>query len=72
MTNLNDIVGMHVDKALSLLDGKQVKITDFSRPDKYHLNSISTLRVVKAIQSENCIELFVAGFVDDVNDRPEQ
>lgn len=67
MINLDNIVGMHVEKALFALDGKQVKITDFSRPDKYHLNCTSTLRVVKAVQNKNCIELFVAGFVDNVN-----
>ena len=66
MILLKELIGMPVEKALEKLDGKNVKITDFSRPDKYHADIPASMRVVKAAESDECIELFVAGFKDRI------
>ncbi len=62
------LVGMPADKALKLVKdtGLDAEIKDFSAPDKYHKDTPASLRVVKAIQSENVITLLVAGFKDTV------
>ena len=59
-----NIIGMPVETVIELLGKKDIKITDFSKPDKYHTNAKASKRVVKAIEKNNFIELFVAGFVD--------
>ncbi len=63
---LENIIGLPVDTAVELLGKREIKITDFSKPDKYHVNAKASKRVVKAIEKNNFIELFVAGFVDSI------
>ncbi len=63
---LEDIIGMPIDMAIELLGKREIKITDFSKPDKYHVDVKASKRVVKAVQRSNSIELFVAGFVDNI------
>lgn len=64
--NINSLVGMKTDDAVKLLDGMNIKITDFSKPDKYHANVPQSKRIVKIIISGCDAELFVAGFTDEV------
>lgn len=64
--NINSLVGMKTDNAVKLLDGMNIKITDFSKPDKHHANVPQSKRVVKIIISGCDAELFVAGFADEV------
>lgn len=66
INNIYSLVGMKTDDAVKLLDGMNVKITDFSRPDKYHANVPQSKRVVKIIVSGYDVELFVAGFADEI------
>lgn len=64
--NINSLVGMKTDDAVKLLDGMNIKITDFSKPDKYHANVPQSKRIVKIIVNGCDAELFVAGFADEV------
>ena len=66
MILLKNIIGMPAEKARELLKGYNIKITDLSSPDKYHSEIVPSIRVVKAIQTDNDVELFVAGFQDGI------
>lgn len=64
--NINSLVGMKTDDAVKLLNGMNIKITDFSRPDKYHANVQQSKRIVKIVINGYTAELFVAGFADEI------
>lgn len=66
INNINSLVGMKTDDAVKLLDGMNIKITDFSMPDKYHANAPQSKRVVKIIINDCDAQLFVAGFADEI------
>lgn len=66
INNIHSLVGMKTDDAVKLLDGMNIKITDFSRPDKYHANVPQSKRIVKVIVNGHDAELFVAGFADEI------
>ena len=63
---INELIGLRLDDAKKRLEGKNVTVKDFSRPDKYHKDLPQSLRVVKVTQNENEYVLFVAGFVDEI------
>lgn len=60
------LIGLPVDKAVELLKGQNVIITDFSQPDKYHTDITASKRVVKVVQTNDSVQLFVAGFKDSI------
>lgn len=66
INNINSVIGLKTEDAVSMLDGMDIKITDFSRPDKYHKDIPQSKRVVKVVVIGNNAELFVAGFADDI------
>ena len=63
---INELIGLRLDDAQKRLEGKNVTVKDFSRPDKYHKDLPQSLRVVKVTKSDDSYTLFVAGFVDEI------
>lgn len=66
MISLEKLIGMPLDKAVELLKEYKLKINDISAPDKYHSDVTASLRVIKAGQSNDVVELYAAGFKDEV------
>ena len=66
MTLLDQFIGMPPEMAAEILKDRDVKLKDISSPDKYHANTASSLRIVRAADVNGIIELYVAGFKDDV------
>lgn len=66
MIALEKLIGMPLDKAVELLKEYNVKINDISSPDKYHSDVVASFRIIKAVQSGDIIELYTAGFKDNV------
>ncbi len=66
--DFNALVGMRVQDALKMLESENVKakVTDFSRPDKYHKDVPQSLRVVKITVCDGEVEILAAGFVDEI------
>ena len=56
MTLLDQFIGMPPEKATEILKGRDVKIKDISSPDKYHANTASSLRIVRAADVNGIIE----------------
>lgn len=63
---INELIGLRLDDAQKRLEGKNVIVKDFSRPDKYHKDLPQSLRVVKVVCNNDNYTLFVAGFVDEI------
>ncbi len=64
--NISSVVGLKPEDASALLEGLNIKITDISRPDKYHKDVPQSKRVVKVVVDGKNAELFVAGFADEI------
>lgn len=66
MISLEKLIGMPLDEAVELLKEYKIKINDISAPDKYHSDVAASFRIIKAVQSDDIIELYIAGFKDSI------
>ena len=59
------LIGQTEEKAFEELSGMDVRVVDFSRPDKFHAETKASKRVVRIIEKDGKTVMYVAGFCDE-------